>query len=88
MTSLTTPGQPHELSALLSPSEVSRYLGVPLGTLANWRYRGRGPASLRVGRHVRYRPQDIAAWVEEQLADNPPIAPRHAHTTLDLRGTR
>jgi excisionase family DNA binding protein len=66
---MTTPDRSQEPRNLLGPSEVSRYLGVPLGTLANWRYQGRGPAFLRVGRHVRYRAEDVATWVEEQLAD-------------------
>jgi excisionase family DNA binding protein len=51
---------------LLTPAELGDYLGVPLGTLANWRYQGRGPAYVRFGRHVRYRATDIAAWVDEQ----------------------
>lgn len=71
MTSTTTPSQ--DLDALLTPPDVARYLGVPIGTLANWRYQGRGPASLRVGRHVRYRIEDLATWVEAQLADNPDV---------------
>ena len=79
MTSTTTPSQP--LDALLNPTEVSHYLGVPIGTLANWRYQGRGPASLRVGRHVRYRTEDLAMWVEAQLAD----IPRHGHSSRHLR---
>lgn len=85
MTSTTTPDRSQELRALLGPSELSRYLGVPLGTLANWRYEGRGPAFLRVGPHVRYRSEDVATWVEEQLADNPPVTPPHARTTPRLR---
>jgi excisionase family DNA binding protein len=82
---MTTPDRSHGLGDLLSPSELSRYLGVPLGTLANWRYKGRGPAFLRVGRHVRYRAEDVATWVEEQLADSPPVTPSHACTGPHLR---
>lgn len=55
----------NEMAALLTPEQVSGYLGVPLGTLANWRYQGRGPAYLRVGRHVRYRTQDVTAWIDQ-----------------------
>jgi len=84
MTSIT-PDRAQEPRALLSPPEVSRYLGLPLGTLANWRYQGRGPAYLRVGRHVRYRAEDVATWVEEQLADNSPVMPSHARTAPQLR---
>ncbi len=49
---------------LWSVSEVSYYLGVPVGTLYLWRSEGRGPASRRVGRHLRYRAEDVKAWVE------------------------
>jgi predicted DNA-binding transcriptional regulator AlpA len=42
-------------------------LGIPIGTLANWRYQGRGPALVKVGRHVRYRRSDVAGWIEERI---------------------
>lgn len=58
-----------DLDQLLTPGEVSAYLGVPLGTLANWRYLGRGPAYLRAGRHVRYRRSDVATWTESLVRD-------------------
>jgi len=86
VTSTTTSAQ--ELDALLTPTEVSDYLGVPVGTLANWRYQGRGPAFLRVGRHVRYRTEDLAAWVGAQLAENlgrPPDTVRPARSGRHLR---
>jgi len=67
---------PPNLSVLMTPAQVSAYLGVPTGTLANWRYQGHGPASLRVGRHIRYRAEDIATWVDQQsdaaVGGNPP----------------
>jgi excisionase family DNA binding protein len=59
---------------LLTPEEVSEELGIPAGTLANWRYLGRGPAFVHLGRHVRYRKTDLAAWIESQMtgtADQP-----------------
>lgn len=79
----TTAKLPHALADLMTPVDVSQYLGVPLGTLANWRYLGRGPAFLRVGRHVRYRAVDVTAWVEGQLND------RAQHSGSDQeRGSR
>lgn len=51
---------------LLSGEEVAAYLGVPRPTLHQWRYRGEGPRSIKVGRHVRYRKADIEAWLDEQ----------------------
>ena len=52
---------------LLWPEEVAEMLGVPVGTLANWRYQGRGPAFVKVGRHVRYRRRDVVAWIGQHV---------------------
>lgn len=51
---------------LWSVKDVSRYLGVPVATLYAWRSEGRGPASRRVGKYVRYLPEDVRRWVAEQ----------------------
>lgn len=51
---------------LMSTAELAAFLGVPKGTLANWRYHGRGPAGFRVGRHVRYLRTDVEAWIDDQ----------------------
>jgi excisionase family DNA binding protein len=55
---------------LLTPEQVSEHLRVPLGTLANWRYQGRGPAFVRFGRHVRYRASDVTEWINRHLANH------------------
>jgi excisionase family DNA binding protein len=47
---------------LWSVEEVSYYLGVPVGTLYSWRAQRRGPACRRIGRFLRYRPEDVTAW--------------------------
>ncbi|MEU0492057.1 helix-turn-helix domain-containing protein [Nocardiopsis sp. NPDC006139] len=54
------------LERLWTPEETASYLGVPLKTLYQWRYRRTGPPSHRVGRHVRYEPTEVRAWVLEQ----------------------
>lgn len=51
---------PHE--RLWGVREVAEYLGVPIATLYQWRYHGYGPRGGRVGRHVRYDPDDVRAW--------------------------
>lgn len=53
---------------LWSIHDVSAYLGVPVGTLYHWRSSGYGPPGRRVGKYVRYRPEDVEAWVEQQGA--------------------
>jgi predicted DNA-binding transcriptional regulator AlpA len=40
---------------LMSLTDVSEMLGIPVHTLYRWRYKGDGPVGYRVGRHVRYR---------------------------------
>lgn len=49
---------------LLSPKELADYLGVPLATVYRWRSESTGPRGLKVGKHVRYRQADVAAWLE------------------------
>jgi predicted DNA-binding transcriptional regulator AlpA len=51
---------------LLGPRSVSEALDISEATLRHWRAVGRGPAFLRVGRHIRYRSSAIEAWLEEQ----------------------
>lgn len=54
---------------LWSVQDASSYLGVPVGTLYQWRSAGRGPKSGRAGRHLRYRAEDVRAWFVEQAAE-------------------
>lgn len=51
------------VARLLSPKELAAYLGVPVATIYRWRSLGEGPVGCRVGRHVRYRREDIEAWL-------------------------
>jgi excisionase family DNA binding protein len=55
---------------LLSPQEVANFLGIPLGSLYQWRTKGTAPRAVKVGRHIRFRQEDLDAWVERQ-ADEP-----------------
>jgi excisionase family DNA binding protein len=58
---------------LMTTQEVSSYLGVPVGTLYQWRLRGEGPRAVRVGRHLRFRFTDLNRWID-QHADEPRMA--------------
>ncbi|WP_019806703.1 helix-turn-helix transcriptional regulator [Saccharomonospora halophila] len=53
-------------SKLLTIRDVADYLGVPVNTLYQWRTKGYGPEGRRIGKYVRYRPQDVETWVEQQ----------------------
>lgn len=43
--------------------DVSAYLAVPVQTLYQWRHRGEGPPCMRVGKHLRFDPERVRAWV-------------------------
>jgi excisionase family DNA binding protein len=57
-----------ERESLWSVEETARYLGVPVKTLYQWRWRREGPPARKVGRHLRYAPGDVEAWFRA-LAD-------------------
>ncbi len=44
------------------------YLGVPVKTLYQWKYRGTGPNVHKVGRHLRYRWQEVDAWLDARTS--------------------
>ena len=49
---------------LLTSLELSRRCGISVGTLQNWRSQGRGPTYVKLGRSVRYRTDDIDAFLQ------------------------
>jgi DNA-binding transcriptional MerR regulator len=51
---------------LWSVKDVASFLGVPVMTLYHWRRSDYGPAATRVGRYLRYRPEDVRSWFDEQ----------------------
>lgn len=52
----------------MNESEAGQYIGgdgnpIPAGTMRQWRFHRKGPAFVRVGRHVRYRRADLDAFL-------------------------
>lgn len=59
----------HQPVRLWNIREAAEYLGVPVSSLYYWSYRGEGgPPILRVGRLLRYDPDQVAAWAQSQVA--------------------
>ncbi|WP_308467767.1 helix-turn-helix transcriptional regulator [Rathayibacter soli] len=56
-----------QLQALNTPMQVSAHLGVPLTTLAHWRYENRGPAFTKLGKLVRYPSEAVEAFVAANM---------------------
>jgi excisionase family DNA binding protein len=57
----------HDLDRLLSVEELAAYLDIPVATIYAWRYRRQGPPGFRVGRHLRFRREDVERWISERL---------------------
>lgn len=51
---------------LWSVRDVARFLGVPVPTIYAWRHRRAGPPAFRLGKHLRFRPSEVAEWLERQ----------------------
>ncbi|MEU3624088.1 hypothetical protein BS329_32915 [Amycolatopsis coloradensis] len=54
------------MDPLLTLDEVAQALKVSKNTIYQWRKTGRGPVGIRVGKYVRYRPEAVSAWLDEQ----------------------
>ncbi|MDX3760011.1 helix-turn-helix domain-containing protein [Streptomyces sp. AK02-04a] len=65
-TPATAPVDATRRGPLATPAEVAAYLGVPVKTLYQWKYRGIGPNVHKVGRHLRYRWPEVDAWLNAQ----------------------
>lgn len=50
--------------------QAAEYLGRPVATLYDWRYRNVGPRSAKLGGRIVYRQADLEAWVEAQFAQS------------------
>lgn len=56
-----------EAKRLLTPVQVSKWLGLSTGALAQKRYLGNGPQFVKLGgKSVRYVEADVAAWLDAQ----------------------
>jgi excisionase family DNA binding protein len=51
---------------LWTPQALSSYLGIPVATLYQWRQRSEGPPAVRLGKHLRYRPEAVREWLKSQ----------------------
>ena len=48
---------------LLTEADVAQRLNLAIGTLQSWRIDGKGPGFLKLGRAVRYRPEDVESYI-------------------------
>ena len=52
----------------LTPEDLVEMFELPsVETVYQWRRKGVGPRGFRVGRHLRFHPDDVSAWVESLM---------------------
>jgi predicted DNA-binding transcriptional regulator AlpA len=49
---------------LLNEREVARITGLSVASVRRWRLLRLGPRYIKIGAAVRYKPEDIAKWLE------------------------
>ncbi|HEU4511867.1 MAG TPA: helix-turn-helix domain-containing protein [Nocardioidaceae bacterium] len=59
---------PSRFEQLWSIEQTAEHLALSTKTLYDWRCRKYGPPSYRPGNKVRYRPEEVRAWVDAQNA--------------------
>lgn len=64
-----------EDSDLIDEARLAARLGVSRATLQSWRYAGRGPRYLKLGRLIRYREADVDAYLRAQVRGGLTVVP-------------
>ncbi|HEY9440323.1 MAG TPA: helix-turn-helix domain-containing protein [Streptomyces sp.] len=51
----------------LTPDDIAALLSVPLETVYAWRKKRTGPPGFRIGKHLRYDPEAVRAWIGSRI---------------------
>jgi predicted DNA-binding transcriptional regulator AlpA len=54
------------LEELLTEHDVARITGLSVASVRRWRLLRQGPKYLKIGAAVRYKPEDVATWLESR----------------------
>jgi predicted DNA-binding transcriptional regulator AlpA len=58
----------NSIESLLNEHDVSRITGLSVASVRRWRLLRQGPKYLKIGSAVRYRIEDLRAWLESRPA--------------------
>ncbi|MFJ6831429.1 helix-turn-helix transcriptional regulator [Streptomyces sp. NPDC091209] len=58
----------------LEPEDIAVIFGVSLETVYQWRKKRTGPPGFRIGKHLRYDPADVRAYVTERKTADQAVA--------------
>jgi predicted DNA-binding transcriptional regulator AlpA len=62
------PESPPMPERLWSHTKTATFLDVSEWTLHQWNSKGTGPKSYKVGRHRKYDPNEVAAWLQTRAS--------------------
>jgi predicted DNA-binding transcriptional regulator AlpA len=51
------------LETLLNEHDIARITGLSVASVRRWRLLRQGPKYLKIGAAVRYKPEDVSAWL-------------------------
>jgi predicted DNA-binding transcriptional regulator AlpA len=54
------------LETLLNEHDVARITGLSVASVRRWRLLKTGPRYIKISSAVRYRPEDVSAWLESR----------------------
>ena len=54
------------MDKLLKIADVAELLNVPVATVYRWRHERTGPRAYKIGKHLRYRLEDVLDWLDSQ----------------------
>ena len=52
--------------ALLNDLDVAHLMGLSVATVRRWRLLKIGPVAKKIGAAVRYKPEDVKAWLDSR----------------------
>jgi predicted DNA-binding transcriptional regulator AlpA len=56
------------LEVLLNEHDVARITGMSVASVRRWRLLRHGPKFIKIGAAVRYKAEDVSAWIESRPA--------------------
>jgi predicted DNA-binding transcriptional regulator AlpA len=64
MTNVSTSLVSTSLESLLNEHDVARITGLSVASVRRWRLLRQGPRFIKLGAAVRYKPEDLSAWLK------------------------
>jgi predicted DNA-binding transcriptional regulator AlpA len=58
----------NSIETLLNEHDVARLTALSVASVRRWRLLRQGPRYIKIGAAVRYRPEDLAAWLDSRPA--------------------